>query len=392
MKWFAHEVDASENKKIRRIEAWGQKLHPEYGAIYATGLYFRLLEVISRHGEMFRLPDDYGLDLVANDLRTTEEVLERFLDFLAQINGIDPLAWGKKIIFCPKLAERVDRYTDEMIKATIAGLTDKTPISYELLSIVRVLANHPDPRKRTHYSQALHRLCVVHPHPLEPDFSPGESGPKHFIPPSEGPKDGGANYQELPENNPAQVLHRPCADPAPGREGKERESKGIDKLEADASGGIAAPPPQPQITPAKVFLLWNDLECQPALAELTTERSKRLAVRIRKRGDPAWWEQLFLKAKTTNKPWLTFDFLIANDTNAIKLLEGNYDRDFGSRNNGGRGQAGPGAYQKPNPAHPGKYASRARTLSTDPGGAGAGPEANSPGKGSVPDPLGGPAV
>jgi hypothetical protein len=64
MKWFAHEADAGENKKIRRIEAWGQKPHSEYGAIYATGLFFRLLEVISRHGEMFRLPDDYGMDLI----------------------------------------------------------------------------------------------------------------------------------------------------------------------------------------------------------------------------------------------------------------------------------------------------------------------------------------
>jgi hypothetical protein len=390
MKWFAHEVDASENKKIRRIEAWGQKLHPEYGAIYATGLYFRLLEVISRHGEMFRLPDDYGLDLVANDLRTTEEVLERFLDFLAQINGIDPLAWGKKIIFCPKLAERVDRYTDEMIKATISGLTDKITISYELLSIVRVLAKHPDPRKRTHYSQALHRLCTEHPHPLEPDFSPGESGSKHFILPSECPKDIGANYQELPENNPAQTLHSSCTPSAPGREGKGREGKGIGKLEAKASGGSAAPPPQAQITPAKVFHLWNDLECKPALAELTPERNKRLAVRIRKRGDPAWWEQLFLKAKTANKPWLTFDFLIANDTNAMKVLEGNYDRDFGSA--GGGRKTGAGAYQKPDPANPGKFASFSRTFKTDPGGSGTSPEANAPGEGDLPGAPGSPVV
>jgi acyl-CoA synthetase (NDP forming) len=87
-----------------------------------------------------------------------------------------------------------------------------------------------------------------------------------------------------------------------------------------------------------------------------------------------------------------FGVKLYDDTNALKVLEGNYDRDFDSRNSGSRGQAGPGAYQKPNPAHPGKYASRARTLSTDPGGTGAGPEANSPGKGSVPDPPGGPAV
>jgi len=166
------------------------------------------------------------------------------------------------------------------------------------------------------------------------------------------------------------------------------------KPEDSSGGGAAPPPPAPQITPIKVFHLWNDLGCKPSLAELTTERSKRLAIRIRKRGDPTWWERLFNKVKGLNKPWLTFDFLITNDTNALKVLEGNYDRDFGSRNNGngGRGQTGPGAYQKPNPVHPGKYASWARTFSTDPGGAGAGPEADSTGKGSVPDPPGDPAV
>ncbi len=151
------------------------------------------------------------------------------------------------------------------------------------------------------------------------------------------------------------------------------------------SSAAAAPaPPPPQITPAKVFHLWNDLGCKPSLTELTPERSKRLAVRIRKRGDPAWWEQLFLKAKAVHKPFITFDFLIANDTNAIKLLEGNYDHDFGSRNNGGRRQAGPGAHQNPNPANPGKFAARARILSTDPGGGGTSPETDSPGHGSVP--------
>jgi hypothetical protein len=134
----------------------------------------------------------------------------------------------------------------------------------------------------------------------------------------------------------------------------------------EASGGSTAPyPSDPRITPAKVFHLWNDLGCRPSLAELTSERNKRLTARIRKRGDPVWWEQLFLKAKAANRPWLTFDFLIANDTNAIKLLEGNYDQDFGSKKNGGRRQASPGIHQKRNPADHGKFAARSKIIYTD---------------------------
>ncbi len=151
--------------------------------------------------------------------------------------------------------------------------------------------------------------------------------------------------------------------------------------EADAS-----PPSPPMITPAKVFHLWNDLGCKPSLAELTTDRSKRLAVRIRKRGDPAWWERLFLKAKAANKPWLTFDFLIANDTNAIKLLEGNYDHDFGPRGPGGKERSRFGTHQNQDRTHPGKYAAIGRTFTTDPGAGGAGLAENSSGQGGVPDP------
>ncbi|MFA4904687.1 MAG: hypothetical protein WC600_18320 [Desulfobaccales bacterium] len=72
---------------------------------------------------------------------------------------------------------------------------------------------------------------------------------------------------------------------------------------------------------------------------------------------------MFLKAKAANRPWLTFDFLIANDTNAIKLLEGNYDRDFGSA--GGGRKTGSGTHQKLDSANPGKYASRSKIFYTD---------------------------
>ena len=265
MKWFAHEADAGENKNIRRIEAWGQKLHSEYGAIYATGLFFRLLEVISRHGEMFRLPDDYGMDLVANDLRTTEEALGGFLNFLAGINAIDQ-RWERKIIFCPTLAERVDRYTDEMIKATIAGPTEKTPRSYEVMCIVRVLSKHLDPRKRTHYTQPLELGCL-------------SEGLNHSLQknPYDCPGDANDSQLEIQGNLSAQTLHSSCTPSAPGMKGK-----GIGKIEAKASGCSASPTsPHPKITPAKVFYLWNDLGCKPAWENFLKAISIKAGTRLR---------------------------------------------------------------------------------------------------------------
>jgi hypothetical protein len=83
------------------------------------------------------------------------------------------------------------------------------------------------------------------------------------------------------------------------------------------------------------------------VSELTDDRRKKAGLRLRKRGDPDWWQRLFEKAKALNKPWLTFDFLMRNDTNCLKVLEGNYDHDFGNRGNGRGTKAGPTGQRTP---------------------------------------------
>jgi hypothetical protein len=77
------------------------------------------------------------------------------------------------------------------------------------------------------------------------------------------------------------------------------------------------------------------------VSELTDERRRKAGLRIRKRGDPDWWGRLFEKVRELNKPWLTFDFLMKNDTNCLKVLEGNYDHDFSNRGKGRGTKSGP---------------------------------------------------
>ncbi|MBW1953829.1 MAG: hypothetical protein JRI66_12250, partial [Deltaproteobacteria bacterium] len=96
-------------------------------------------------------------------------------------------------------------------------------------------------------------------------------------------------------------------------------------------GGNGSGPPK--IGPQALVELWNGVGCRPQVSELTEERRKKATTRLRKKPDPEWWRQLFEKVRELNKPWLTFDFLMRNDTNALKVLEGHYDWDF---NSGGR--------------------------------------------------------
>lgn len=72
---------------------------------------------------------------------------------------------------------------------------------------------------------------------------------------------------------------------------------------------------------------------------LSAERRRKAAVRLREHPDPDWWSEIFKKVRESkflrgesggtgaHANWrCTFDWLIANDSNAVKVMEGQYDR------------------------------------------------------------------
>jgi hypothetical protein len=86
--------------------------------------------------------------------------------------------------------------------------------------------------------------------------------------------------------------------------------------------------------------LWNATVHPPIpkCRELNDERRRRIRSRLQKRPSLTEWREAFEKAngsafcrgeaptKNGDKPWVvTFDWIIRNDTNAAKVLEGNYD-------------------------------------------------------------------
>ncbi len=84
----------------------------------------------------------------------------------------------------------------------------------------------------------------------------------------------------------------------------------------------------------KIRELYN-MNCKslPTLLKLSKQRKQRLQVRWREHPDLQWWIKLFQKVEETpfccgdnDRGWkASFDWLIANDTNALKVLEGKYD-------------------------------------------------------------------
>jgi hypothetical protein len=351
MRWFEHQADAADNKKIRKIEAWGARLHSEYGAMAAVGWYFRLLEVISGHGQFFRLPDDYGVDLVAQDLRTTEENAIHFLDFLAAIKAIDPEAWKTRVVFCPKLAARAARYTDELIKSRAEEISQNgMPISYELFKIIEALAVHPDKRKRTYYASLLHRICAVTAHAPEKNCRGSAQNMPSIYAEAVQNRGSGCTENCPPSPSPSQPPSKQpsgcVVEPAAPVDDASISSEPVGNI-AEGGEEKSASVTRPKFGPSSLVKLWNELGCRPTVSELTNDRRKKAGLRLRKRGDPDWWERLFVKAKALNKAWLTFDFLMKNDTNSLKVLEGNYDRDFDNRGNGRGARPGQSGQRTP---------------------------------------------
>ena len=178
------------------------------------------------------------------------------------------------------------------------------------------------------------------------------------------PEDNKLQEQDITSENQSQGVDRSsCSWITPGvvpedsgrtpdevklREVKRRE----ENIQASACviGKADDPPatsPSAQLKPAGLMKLWNELGCRPTVSELTDDRRKKAGLRLRKQGDPDWWKRLFEKAKALNKAWLTFDFLMKNDTNSLKVLEGNYDRDFDNRGNGRGARPGQSGQRTP---------------------------------------------
>jgi hypothetical protein len=73
----------------------------------------------------------------------------------------------------------------------------------------------------------------------------------------------------------------------------------------------------------------------PKISQLTPSRIKKINLRLKQQSDLEWWRKVFEKLEST--PFLkgenkngwkaSFDWLIENDKNVLKVYEGNYDKE-----------------------------------------------------------------
>jgi len=104
---------------------------------------------------------------------------------------------------------------------------------------------------------------------------------------------------------------------------------------------LSAPPNRtparrPEVTIPEIIEAWRRI-CVPRgaadIREMTNSRVGKLRARIREHPTFAWWDELFTRITRSsflfgsgNHAWkINLDWLIENDKNAVKILEGRYD-------------------------------------------------------------------
>jgi hypothetical protein len=86
-------------------------------------------------------------------------------------------------------------------------------------------------------------------------------------------------------------------------------------------------------SPQDLVALWNRIVRTSEVRKLTEKRARKARRRLADHPDPGWWQAVFERVRDTPflraenpRGWrVTLDWLLANDTNAVKVSEGAYD-------------------------------------------------------------------
>jgi hypothetical protein len=144
------------------------------------------------------------------------------------------------------------------------------------------------------------------------------------------------NFAEKQNLTPRKLRNSGCS-PSPLPTPKEEEEKLAPK-----SALVVSASPKPTLELAEVVTAdaivdgWQTIcvpRGAPSILEVTGERSRKLRARIRDHPSFDWWQEVFNRMAASpflfgdsERGWrVSFDWLIANQTNAVKILEGRYE-------------------------------------------------------------------
>lgn len=124
----------------------------------------------------------------------------------------------------------------------------------------------------------------------------------------------------------------------------------------EATGSVLRASEQGDLDPDGLLDLWNELtpSTVPKIREKTESRRRKARLRLSEHPGRAWWVEVMEKIKASKflqgdggRGWtVSLDFILDNDKNAVKIMEGRYDGHDKTSRISGAARAPEGKYEK----------------------------------------------
>ncbi|MCK5488235.1 MAG: HNH endonuclease [Desulfobacterales bacterium] len=323
MKWLRMWTEWAHDPKVQAMPEAMQRRHV-------------VLLCLRRQEDTSKLTDEEiasYMRISMEDLQETKELFQskNFID-----NGWNVLAWEKRQFESDKSAERTRRYRDRREEAGLARGGDK-------ISFLGPQIFKRDGGKCV-YCNSVDNLVVDHILPISQGGTDDELNLAASCRQCNSGKSGrtpdGAGYQILNINVKkaySQYLSRSQNQPVtvtvtpPDTDtDTEAEFYTSSKKEEVLSEPPAQTPPCPH---GKIKELYNkNCKSLPGLLTMSKQRKAKLKTRWGEHPNLEWWQALFETVEQipfccgdNDRGWkASFDWLVANDTNALKVMEGKY--------------------------------------------------------------------
>lgn len=132
MRWFQHDIDASADLRIVRLE----EIYKNDG----YSVYFKCLEIVGDQGESCKLKFEvFPKSLIAKRCNIAEDKLDDILSYMAKVELCDSKYMSKGILYFPKLIKRADDYAKrlrrKLVQASYIDTDDKKEIKEYYIKI-----------------------------------------------------------------------------------------------------------------------------------------------------------------------------------------------------------------------------------------------------------------
>jgi len=278
--------------------------------------------------------DDEKLGTVSRDARLIFIGLLIFADDYGVVKGNS--RWLKARIF-PYDDIPLEMFEGWLLELTDLGIIAPFTASEETYLYIRNFTKHQviDRPSKSRNPEPPQDILEAKASPRR-SLADDSTSPRRIL--ADGKGEGKGREKEREKEREEEVRSAPSSP-------REPETPPAEPSQDSQPGEKIAQSAKPKFGPAELVALWNEAGCRPQVQKLTDDRRRKITARVRERADPAWWREFFEKVRglqERGRKWLNIDWVIKNENNLLKVIEGNYDEDF----EGGKKRAIAGNHQQ----------------------------------------------